>query len=70
MRDRKCIICEKPIGTEDKRRKACLHQCSEKLRVRTKVKSELNRSLGFEPPDDLIEEATALRLLNRAIRGG
>ena len=32
------------------------------------VKSHLKKQLGFTPPPDLVEEATALRVLNRAIR--
>lgn len=33
-----------------------------------KVKEYLKSTLGFSPPTDLVEEATALRLLNRAIK--
>jgi hypothetical protein len=32
------------------------------------VKEYLKRAIGAEPPPDLVEEATALRLLNRALR--
>lgn len=32
------------------------------------VKNSLKRQLGFTPPDDLVEEATALRLLRRELR--
>ena len=34
----------------------------------TWVRSALKEKLGFTPPPDLVEEATALRLLNRALR--
>jgi predicted nucleic acid-binding Zn ribbon protein len=33
-----------------------------------KVRSSIKAQLGFEPPDDLVEEATLLRLINRAIK--
>jgi predicted nucleic acid-binding Zn ribbon protein len=33
-----------------------------------KIKYYLKSQLGFAPPPDLVEEATALRLLNRALR--
>lgn len=32
------------------------------------VAIQMKKQLGFTPPPDLVEEATALRLLNRAIR--
>lgn len=35
---------------------------------RVDVRHHLKRQLGFTPPDDLVEEATALRLLNRALK--
>jgi hypothetical protein len=34
----------------------------------SRVKEYLKRTIGFAPPPDLVEEATALRLLNRALR--
>lgn len=36
--------------------------------TKSSVKTEFKRQLGTEPPADLVEEATALRLLNRALR--
>lgn len=36
--------------------------------TRSSVKSQLKIKLGVDPPADLVEEATALRLLNRALR--
>ena len=36
--------------------------------VWNKVKYDLKASIGAEPPSDLVEEATALRLLNRTLR--
>lgn len=32
------------------------------------VRYELKRQLGIDPPDDLLEEMTALRILNRVIK--
>lgn len=62
----KCINCANLI--QDSRRTSRCAKCRDQAKTASKVRYELKKDLGFSPPDDLVAEATALRLLTRAIR--
>lgn len=73
--DAKCVECGSEFTQNKADRTTCSTKCLRKRRARRcfenpagAIKHELKRQLGTEPPADLVEEATALRLLNRALR--
>lgn len=65
-----CIICGCEYNTVDRRgsAKTCSNECGEELNLPRRVYYDIKKTMGLEPPPDLVEEATALRLLNRALR--
>lgn len=65
-----CSICGSDFNMRDRRGLAvtCSKECGELFSLPKQIRFEVKRQLGTEPPAVLVEEATALRLLNRALR--
>ena len=61
-KDANCIICGSKIKYGRASSVTCSEECSKRRKDYTK------RQLGIDPPEDLVSEFTALRLLNRAIK--
>jgi predicted nucleic acid-binding Zn ribbon protein len=65
---RDCVICGLSFDRTAPSQKTCSKKCSSALEARKMVRVELEKQFGFSPPPDLVEEAFALRMLNRALK--
>jgi predicted nucleic acid-binding Zn ribbon protein len=78
-RSKSCVICGSLFLFDAPNQDTCSKKCRKTLinkrkrdwyyeNLESHIRTEIKLQLGTEPPPDLVEEATALRLLNRALR--
>jgi hypothetical protein len=67
---KQCVVCGNDFDCKSRRgaAKTCSDECGETLMLPKRVFYDIKKDWGITPPADLVEEATALRLLNRALR--
>lgn len=64
---RSCVMCDKHFDRISRSHSTCSNQCSISLGKIRSDRSNLKTQLGFTPPENLVQEASALRILRRLL---